>query len=326
MSTPIIDGILKEPILPYTTYRQVDQKVDQLFDQQKYGEAIELLGKAREQFPDDLFEILWYEIIIYAYAEKYGDCLETLEEGVAHGFFFNLWSIFDPLRDDGRFKAVAAANQQLKAAAQAQAKMRYEVYTPAEYSTDRLYPLFIALHGDGQSLDYFKSNWQATPILEQGFVLVYVQSSQVICTNGFGWTPDYAITRQDVKVCYDEVAQRYNIDPANVLIGGFSGGSIASIEVTMSNTVPVRGFIALCPSLKPESFTPKNVAAAQSRGVKGVIMEGEQSGDVPAEQEMIKVFQETDFPHQFHIIPNVGHAIPKDFSSKLLNAMEFIMS
>jgi len=322
----MIDKALKESNLRYTTYRQVDQKVDQLFDEHKYGEAIKLLENAREQFPDHLFEILWYEIIIYAYAEQYENCLILLEEGVAQRFFFSLWNIFDPLREDDRFKAVVAANQQLKAAAQAQAKMRYEVYTPAGYSTERRYPLFIALHGDGQSLDYFKGHWPATPILEQGFILVYVQSSQVICTNGFGWTPDYAITRKDVKACYDEVIQRYAIDPDNVLIGGFSGGSIASIEITMSNTVSVRGFIALCPSLKPESVTLQKVVEARQRGVKGVIMEGEQSGDISAQQQMIKIFQETDFPHQFHIMPGVGHVIPKNFSQKLWDAIEFIMS
>jgi len=316
----------KEPILEYTTYRQVDKKVDQLFDEQKYSEAIELLEHARDQFPDDLFEILWYEIIIYAYSENHENCLDTMAESMNHGFFFNLWSIFDPLRENDRFKTIALKNQQLKTDAQTQAKMRYEVYTPAGYSTNQPYPLFIALHGDGQSLDYFKSNWQADPILDQGFVLVYIQSSQVICTNGFGWTPDYAITRKDVKACYDEVTQQYRIDTDNILVGGFSGGSIASIEIAMSNTVPVRGFISLCPSLKPESFTPKNIAGAMRRGVKGVMMEGAQSGDVPAEQEMLKVFQETDFPHQSHIIPGVGHAIPQDFSQRLSDGIEFVMS
>ena len=96
--------------------------------------------------------------------------------------------------------------------------------------------------------------------------------------------------------------------------------------MTKKLTVPARGFIALCPSLKPESFTPKNVAEARRRGVKGVILEGEQSGDVPAEQEMVKIFQETNFPHQFHIIPGIGHAVPPDFSVRLLNAIGFVLS
>jgi hypothetical protein len=78
--------------LQYATYRQVDQKVDQPSDQQKYGEALEFLENVREQFSDNLFEILWYEIIIYAYAKQCKNCLETLEEGIGHRFFFNLWN------------------------------------------------------------------------------------------------------------------------------------------------------------------------------------------------------------------------------------------
>ncbi|WP_375372912.1 hypothetical protein [Clostridium sp. CF012] len=34
-----------------------------------------------------------------------------------------------------------------------------------------------------------------------------------------------------------------------MLIGGFSGGAIASIDVTMSNAIPIKGFIALGPGL-----------------------------------------------------------------------------
>jgi len=52
--------------LQYTTYRQIDQKVDQLFDEQKYSEVIELLEKAREQFP--LFTKLFYIIPTIALA------------------------------------------------------------------------------------------------------------------------------------------------------------------------------------------------------------------------------------------------------------------
>lgn len=313
--------------MKYESYRQIDKIVDELCAEQKYEEAIELLGNAQKQFPNDLFEILWYEAIIYALSGNHENCLVTLENMTAKGFFGELeWNIFNPLRDDARFKVIFEASQRLKAEAQKSARMEYQVYTPEGYSSEQQYPLFIALHGDGNSLAYFKSNWEATGLLDTGFVLVYIQSSQVICTDGFGWTPNYETTRQDVKAAYDKVVRQYSVDVDNILIGGFSGGAIAAIEITMANTLSVKGFISLCPSRKPASFSRGNVERAAQRGVKGVFMEGEKEGEVPAEQEMIEVFKEANFPYQFHINSNVGHAFPQDFEQKLLDAIAFIMN
>lgn len=311
--------------MKYKSYRQVDKILDELFVEQKYEEAIELLESAQKQFPNNLFEILWYEAIIHIVSGDHENCLAMLKNMIAKGFFGELdWNIFDPIRDDARFKVVSEANQRLKVEAQKNARMEYIVYTPKGYSTKQQYPLFIALHGDGHSLSYFTSNWEATGLLEKGFVLVYIQSSQVICTDGFGWTPNYEITRQDIKAAYDDVVRQYSIDLDNILIGGFSGGAITAIEITMANTLPVKGFISLCPSRKPASFSKENVGQATQRGIRGVILEGDKEGDIPAEQEMIEVFKEENFPYQFHINSNTGHAFPQDFEQKLLGAIAFI--
>lgn len=311
--------------MEYKSYRQIDTIVDELYAEKKYQEALELLEIARKQFPNDLYEILWYEAVIYALLGNHERCLATLENMTSRGFFNGLeWNIFDPIRDDARFSVVLEATLRLRTAAQKTARMVYSVYTPDGYTPEHQYPLFIVLHGDGQSLEYFKSNWEPWVLLNKGFVVVYVQSSQVTCTNGFGWIQNYEITRKDIQTAYNEVVRQYTINTDNVLIGGFSGGSIAAIEITMADTLPTRGFLALCPSLKPDSFSKENALRAVQRGVRGVIMEGEREGEVPAEQEMIEVLRETNFSYQFHLNLGIGHAFPKDFSQKLLDAVAFI--
>lgn len=315
--------------MEYATYMEIDKTVDELVALEKYPEAIALLKRARRQFPDNLFEILQYEGFILVHLGEYEKCLDIVEEGVARGFFFGIqsWSIFDPFRQTERFRAIEEADRHLKIQAQMEAKMAYEVHTPDGYSSEKQYPLFIALHGNGNSLDFFRTHWwKPTAIVNEGFVVMYVQSSQVECTNGFGWTADYEITRRDIKAAYDKVVQHYAIDTGSVLIGGFSGGGIAAIEITMAGTLPTRGFIALCPNLKPDSFTKENVVQAVRRGARGVIMKGEQEGDIPDQQEMIEALQEADFPHQFHVYPGIGHAYPQDFPQKVLDAIAFVMS
>ena len=312
--------------MEYTTYKQLDKDVDHLYASQQYDQAIELLTKAEALFPDHLYEILLYKNFIFMGTGDHDNWLSSLEKMVNNGLFTGLeWEMFNPIRDTPRFKAVAKKNSQLRIEAQQNARMEYQVHTPDGYDSNKMYPLFIALHGDGHKVtDFVASYWPTETILAQGFILVYVQSSQVVTSGGFGWTLNYDITRADVKAAYEAVVAEYPIDTKNVLIGGFSGGSIASIEIAMANTVAVRGFISLCPSIKPTSFTPENVAFAAHRGIRGVLLEGEWEGEVPAEKEMMAIMNDTGFPYEFIINPNVGHMPPPDFPQKLLDAIAFI--
>ena len=312
--------------MEYATYLELDKKIDELVALEEYSQAIELLRSAHQKFPDNLWDMLQYEIAIWHMQGEYEKCLDVVEQGVANGFFFAIepWEIFESFRQTARFKAIVETERRFKAQAQAQAKMEYEVHTPDGYSPEKQYPLFITLHGDGNSLDFFRTYWwKPAAALSQGFVVLYVQSSQVYCTNGFSWTADFATTRKDIKAAYEQVLEQYAIDTDNVIIGGFSGGATASIEITMSGTLPTRGFIALCPH-QPDSFSKENAVQALERGVRGVVMKGELEGDVPDQQEMIDVLRETDFPHQFHVYPGIGHTYPGDFPQQVLDAIAFI--
>lgn len=312
--------------MKYESYRQLDSFVDQLFIDQKYDQALDLLDIARRQFPDFLDEILWYQALIYIVSERPEKCLDSLEEMLANGFFNQLeWNFFDPLRDDARFKAISEKFQELRTLAQKNARMQYRVLTPPGYTGNQQYPLFIALHGNGHWLDIFQYNWKPDILLEQGFIVLYVQSSQMMGSNSFSWTESYEVARRDIKAAFDAAAAQYSVDSHKVLIGGFSGGGMAAIEAAMANTLPVRGFITLCASTKPESFTPQNVHLAKQRALRGVMLKGENEGTIADEQQMLAVFDAEKFPYQFIVNPGIGHTFPADFDRKLLAAINFVM-
>lgn len=312
--------------MKYESYRQLDLVVDKLFAEQKYEEALDLLDTARERFPYFLEEILWYEALIFVVSGRNEKCLDALEEMIANGFFNQLdWHFFDPLRDDARFTTISEKFQELRTERQKNARMQFRVFTPHDYTADKQYPLFIALHGNGNWLDIFQYNWKPDVMLAQGFIVLYAQSSQMMGSNSFGWTDSYAVTRRDIKAAFDAAVAQYSVDPHNVLIGGFSGGGMAAIEIAMANTLPVKGFITLCASRKPDSFTPRNVSLAIHRGLRGVMLKGENEGTIADEQEMLAIFDAEDFPYQFVINPGIGHTFPTDFDQKLLTAIEFVM-
>jgi predicted esterase len=205
-------------------------------------------------------------------------------------------------------------------------KVEYVVHLPKDHDKQKQYPLFLALHGHGMcNIKEFSQYWKPDIFLDHNFIFAYVQSSQVVCQNGYGWLDSPETSRRDIKECYDRIAQEYLIDEDSILIGGFSGGAITAIDFTMSNVIPIRGFIALCPEIKPEAFTRENVQLASERGVRGVIMEGELALPLKSEEEMLDTFKETGLSYEYYINKGVGHEPPDDFDDKLNMALEFIL-
>ncbi|MBN2050910.1 MAG: hypothetical protein JW760_10730 [Spirochaetales bacterium] len=307
-------------------YEEIDARADELYAAGEYDGIITLLGRARAAYPGHLYEILIYTALAHLSSGNTDGFLETLEEMTGLGYFSDLsWRVFDSVREENRFKVLAETNNRLKEAAQKKARMDYQVVPPRGCDPGRSCPVFFALHGNGESLEYFRHRWPEDTLTGHGYMVVYIQSSQVACTNASGWTADYSITRRDILSCYEKVERQYSLDRKKTIIGGFSGGSIASIETVMADLFPVRGFIALCPILRPASFTPENAEKAASRGARGVILEGELEGDVPAEQEMMEIMKKAQFPFRFIVNPGKGHAFPEDFPVKLTQALDYIL-
>ena len=307
-------------------YTDIDQAADELFAAGKREELIALLEGARDTYPGHLYDILSYLSIARLAAGDRTGGLDTLEEMADLGFFCDLsWPFFDPAREDPRFPVLLEKNDRLKDEARKDARMEYDVILPPGARPDTPCPFFFALHGNGESLDYFKHLWPVDPLTGRGYAVVFVKSSQVLCANASGWTDDYGITRGDLLSCYREIGTQYSIDTEKTLIGGFSGGAIASIEAVMADLFPLKGFIALCPSLVPDSFSPENAGSAAARGVRGVILKGELEGEMPSEKQIIEILSDAGVPFRFIVNPGTGHAFPRDFPKRLMQAVDYIM-
>ncbi len=313
----------------YTHYKQIDQEADGLYSQKRYDEVLRLMDYAETRFPEQLFYTIWYKAHIYALTGNHEKCINAIEDLIGRGLGCPLyWKMLEPLKTYPRFQKLCEENDRLHAQAQKSAKMEYAVYLPKGYTPTNRYPLFVVLHGDGVggNLEYQRWYWEPNTMTDGGLIAVYVQSSQVACPGHFRWLEDCQIAKRDILDCYTQVSAQYAVDPARVIIGGFSGGAVMSVEIAMTNVLPVKGFIGLCPELRPESCTQENVERVARRGVKGVFMEGELEMPVADEQAMLDVFQAVGLPCQFYVNQGIGHAFPRDFSEKLGQAIAFVMS
>jgi predicted esterase len=316
----------------YNKFAELDKEIDYLCEQKRYDEAMALYEKGVKALPeqevrDNSPELIWTRAVLNTLLGKYGECFDVIKESVDMGFPFPLhFKRFEPLKQMTGYQDLLEKNEKLINELKKTARPEYVVHLPQNYNPLKRYPLFIALHGHGMCNNKeFSRYWKPDAFLAQNFIFAYVQSSQVICKNGYGWLDSAETSRRDIKECYDRIAKKYSIDDGSILIGGFSGGAITSVDFTLSNIIPIRGFIALCPEIKPEAFTKENVEVAAARGVRGVFMEGELVLPIKCEEEMLDAFKEAGLSCKYYVNKGKGHEAPNDLDDKLKMALEYIL-
>ena len=334
---PVLTSVLLFPVwlLPPLTasaeaqersYLEMRAEVVQLYTQERFAEAAEILEGALELYPDNVMANCFNLALMRLRLEEYDRSIEALEYGLDHGIWYGDYQLlgedWDPLKDRPSWRAFERRNAEAKAVEQAQVEGRLEVVVPDGYLPSRRYPVFIALHGGGENIDAFMPQWTSSVLREQ-FIVVFPQSTQLVAMNGYNWTNDIELSLREIEEAYEEVVRTLPVDTDEVIVGGFSSGGVASLEVVLRDVLPVRGFVVLCPAM-PEGFTAEAAMAAKERGIRGTLLTTEMDGRVDQQRRMAEIMLEVGLSHEFYITPNVGHWYPDDLGERIDHAVAHI--
>lgn len=330
--------------MKYNSFDELEVAYEKFSCKEKYKEAIELFEEGLKTLPKQEYEKNFFHIMsekcwLYCNDGRFNEAVEIFEDLINKGYLCSIDWNFDELKGHEKYKELEAKNEQIKRETQKNAKFDYIVHVPEGYSEDKKYPVFFSLHGDGDNIEYHEKYWESEWLTKRGFIVVCPQSSKVHSHKGYIWIDKnfyaqshktrkyphtYGAMHEEFKNCYDTICEQYSVDEDNVIIGGFSGGAVATIDIAMSNVIPVKGAIPLC-SLKPRTFTKENVKGALQRGVKFVFMDGQE--DVPMEEvdEMIVELEGHGISQEYYINEGIGHWYPEDLEEKLDRALSFIM-
>jgi predicted esterase len=301
-------------------------EVGELFEAERFAEAATILEEILRLYPEHM-EINCYNLaLVRVRLGRPDEGLAALSYGLDQGVWFGKYAFFEevwtPIRKAPGWAEFHHRNEAARARAQEVVEPRLEVALPQGYDPSRSYPLFLALHGGGENVDVFMPNW-VSPALKRDFITAYPQSTRLILTNGYGWTEDMDLSLQEIQTAFDEMVRRYAVDPGRVLVGGFSSGGVAALEIVLRNAFPVRGFVVLCPAV-PEGLSPGAVRAARERGIRGTLITTEQDHRVNQQIEMAEMMRAEGFSLEFSVLPNIGHWYPDDFAERLDRAIAHI--
>lgn len=310
----------------FTDYMEMRTHLGTLYEEERFAEGAQLLEWALERFPDHLQANTFNLAVIYCQLEENDRALGALEYALDRGTWFSTFTleaeIWEPLRGSERFAKIETRNKAFRQEAQQGARPELLVVTPEGYDKTQTYPLFIALHGGGENMTDFKEVW-TSPRMKTEFITAYLQSSLVVGVNQYSWTEDLEISAREIADAYRKITDDYPVAQDQVIVGGFSSGGVATLDVSLTDAIPLAGFIALCPA-KPESFNEESVARAKERGLRGTLLTTEMDPRLPDQRQMAAILEKSSLPHQFVVTPNIGHWIPEDLGAQIDSAIGHI--
>lgn len=148
-------------------------------------------------------------------------------------------------------------------------------------------------------------------------------SSQIGASNRFIW-PDFGRSLQEIQDHYRWLGARFQIDFSRSIIGGFSRGGAVAVHLALSGQVPVSGFLAVAPSLRPETLPPLVEACSPGR-VRGYLVVGERDAwSYRTSLELAEALRRRGIPCELEIHPSLGHDYPLDFAHCLRRALDVL--
>jgi predicted esterase len=310
------------------TYEQLIKQVTELEESDNIEEATALLADALEKFPDEGYPITEKLGELYTQTQQYEKALEIWAYGAARGFFYCHnpgWPIYEPYTEFEQFEALVEKDRQLREEAIKIAQTQFEVVTPQNYASDQQYPLLLVFHGGNSRINMAKPYWNSEQ-LNNGFLVAFIQSYLHYGMDKFGWKRSDQRAWDDIKNGFAEITKQYSVDTANVFTGGISAGGLVAIEMALTGTLDVSGFIGVCPVIPGEDIlNSESVAMAKENGQRAVIISGEEDTYTgPQAQKMADAFEEAGFSHQLVIVPEMGHEYPDDFATYLDAALAYL--
>ncbi|MGQ9706640.1 MAG: TPR end-of-group domain-containing protein [bacterium] len=290
-----------------------------------YASAIEYFTKAFEL--DPTCSAISYNIACcYSLLNDSNSAIYWLEKTAELGMYlFTEDPDFDNIKDTNEFKKLAEKVEVLLEEARKNV-WETKVFIPSDYTPEKMYSIFIMLHGFGGSPFDFIRGFQEY-ILERGFIYVVPYGTEIFGTTSFGWG-DAKKTEEKILSEIRRLKREYSIDNSNIILGGYSQGGSRAFSVGIRNSDIFRGFISVA-GFFDEEGVKDSIEKLKNRGDFRfyIITGGKNSQEIIDSNKRAKELLE-DYGAVGHIelFDDVGHSFPGDPETEIGKAIDFIIS
>jgi predicted esterase len=314
--------------MPFATFAELSEEMFRLYGRGEYEAALALVNRDFEHFTDYLGRLYFWRVCLHTMLDQQDEALHQLKQALDLGFGYSVDLLhgdrdLQSLQRKPEFEQLVTRSQEQYAELSSHIVSTRLIIPPPEAAAP--FPLLIILHGNSSNAEWTAGYWQAAA--ERGWLVLLPQSSQPGWDNtSFSWD-DEEKARRDVLQHYQEIQQKYQIDPERVVIGGFSRGARVALSLALTGSIPARGVIAVAPALRQNSDELFALAQLRLEHAPSVyLIVGEQ--DQPFYEPTIafaEYLSGLDVDCELSVYPHIGHAYPSDFADVLPVALDFVM-
>lgn len=272
--------------------------------------------------PMDEFDCLQARIEDNEAYGRYEENRWLFEKGHHEGYFFLLHPSLpscQPYTSYDWFDPVSAMDLSLRDSANRTATTTYILHYPKGYDPHKIYPLLMVLHGGGSNAEKAQEHWKS-PLLENHFIVAFLESYRHYTSQTYGWKPGDSRDRSEFNRCLKEIIQTNPIDTSFLILAGISAGASMAADLFVNEIVPANGLIAISP-LMPAVDSSLSIQPAGISGRRAILAIGLEDTTQRIEQtDSLSIwFNHHDIPCSVFKLQGLGHAYPDHFSDWLDN-------
>lgn len=314
--------------MAYTTFDALYNAAVGHYQRGEFAAAYEVLTREGRAFPDHAGMVYYLRSCFAARDGHQELALRLLDEALGRGIWYGerllrhspSWA---PLQGAPEFERLAAISLERMAAAEARPLLLTQA--PAGSPPELGWPLLLALHGNGDNAARTLAGWGPSA---GGWLLAAPQSSQPMMSGSFIWD-DQDLARAEVLRHYQDLYATQPVNPAHVVLAGFSMGGETALRLALEGAVAARGVVLLGPGGPtmddPTRWVPL-IEQARERHLRGAIILG--ADDDPAlvagGETLAALLVERGVPCMLELIPGLAHDYPPDGGAALRRALEFV--
>jgi len=301
------------------TFHELTDQIVALYHQKKFEEALQLIEEHLNSFPEQAARLTFWRMCFLSLIGRSNNVISVFQQGLDSGLWWHAELFADPdlnaVRDLPEFKRLMAVSQERYEEEQAQIERDYTILQP-EPPSFGLYPLLITLHGRNGSKEVDLGHWELAR--QRGWLVLSAQSTQPVFQGAYHWdSPERGFA--DLRFYYDQVLQKYQVDPQQIVIAGFSQGSGMAIYTALTGTFPMRGFIGI-----GTWWADANQLDMPGRQVRGYFITGEKDHTLDRAREIQEVLRKNKVEFAEEVHADLGHEFSSDFGASFDKAIHFI--
>ena len=300
------------------TFQELTDELIRLYNEARYGEAFDIVDRNADYFPEQAARTTFWKMCLLSLSGRTDEVLATFRKGLDAGLWWAESQLMDTdldaVRELSEFKRLVAESHQKCIKAREQVQPDRTLLLPEE--TSGKLPLLIALHGRGGNKDSNLEFWEVAR--RRGWLVLSPQSRQALFEGSFCWD-DSAMGLEDILFHVEEIKQAHSIDPARILVGGFSQGSGMCMYTALHGKTGARGFIGIGTWWQD----PSELALA-GQDIRGYFVTGEKDHTLDRAREIQQVLKQNNINFVEEVHADLGHAFPADFERAFDEAIDFI--